>query len=286
MGLGKTVTTLALLEYTSSSVSLRSLAEHVASSLPDELQREELQNQLLELARARARPNSSTARPLHTPLTYTVSTTSSAEMMRGVYPRPTTSSSSSSSLAETKKRKPRRRKNDVSIQLSCATLIVVPPMVFPQWKAEIERRLPQMQLLTHNARPQYQAAGSPLEPTPEQWLHSNTIVLTSFESLCYEDALEGDVVISVQDDGSSTVVSDSRTRNGKRGGKGKPRAADKEPIADLRNNVLLRVHWHRIVLDDAHLLSSRYLPALKQCLELRANIRWCLTSTPSTSYAT
>jgi DNA repair protein RAD16 len=40
------------------------------------------------------------------------------------------------------------------------------------------------------------------------------------------------------------------------------------------------VHWHRIILDEAHSIKSRNTSSAKACFALKGNHKWCLSGTP------
>lgn len=46
------------------------------------------------------------------------------------------------------------------------------------------------------------------------------------------------------------------------------------------NSVLHSVHYHRLILDEAHSIKSRTTGVAKACFALQANYKWCLSGTP------
>lgn len=46
---------------------------------------------------------------------------------------------------------------------------------------------------------------------------------------------------------------------------------------------LFQVHWHRVVLDEAHNIKNRSTDTFAASLFLKADVRWCLTGTPITN---
>lgn len=56
-----------------------------------------------------------------------------------------------------------------------------------------------------------------------------------------------------------------------------------ERFAAARNSEdtsnLLRVHWLRVILDEAHVLRAAHSNTNKVCCELRADRRWAVTGT-------
>merc|ERR1719245_1039072 len=50
-----------------------------------------------------------------------------------------------------------------------------------------------------------------------------------------------------------------------------------------KNYPLLRVDWHRIVLDESHTIKTAKNKASKSCLALTSKNKWCLTGTPFTT---
>ena len=52
---------------------------------------------------------------------------------------------------------------------------------------------------------------------------------------------------------------------------------------DNNQNILLsqlhRIKWHRVILDEAHLISNSKTKRYKACYQLRSKYRWCITGT-------
>ena len=46
------------------------------------------------------------------------------------------------------------------------------------------------------------------------------------------------------------------------------------------NSVIHSIHFHRLVLDEAHSIKSRNTGVAKACFALKANYKWCLSGTP------
>ncbi|KAJ3085528.1 hypothetical protein HK102_014080 [Quaeritorhiza haematococci] len=55
---------------------------------------------------------------------------------------------------------------------------------------------------------------------------------------------------------------------------------DDDPIAERDKGPLYRIKWHRIILDEAHLIKNRSSKVSKASIHLDAKYRWCLTGTP------
>ncbi|KAI9345683.1 SNF2 family N-terminal domain-containing protein [Obelidium mucronatum] len=43
---------------------------------------------------------------------------------------------------------------------------------------------------------------------------------------------------------------------------------------------LFKMHWHRVILDEAHTIKNKGTRVARACVQLKANLRWCLTGTP------
>ncbi|KAJ1393830.1 SNF2 family N-terminal domain-containing protein, partial [Ochromonadaceae sp. CCMP2298] len=43
---------------------------------------------------------------------------------------------------------------------------------------------------------------------------------------------------------------------------------------------LLQVQWHRVVLDESHIIRNTKTAKYKACVALSATYRWCLSGTP------
>lgn len=50
--------------------------------------------------------------------------------------------------------------------------------------------------------------------------------------------------------------------------------------AGRQDNPLALLHWHRIVLDEAHLIKNRLSRTTKAIFSLKGRRKWCLTGTP------
>ena len=41
-----------------------------------------------------------------------------------------------------------------------------------------------------------------------------------------------------------------------------------------------KIHWHRIILDEAHMIKEKSTGVAKSCCALLSDYRWCVTGTP------
>lgn len=139
---------------------------------------------------------------------------------------------------------------------SNATLIVVPVSVLNQWAGEVKKhtKAKLLDVLLHHG--------------PQRWnvpvtrLAQADIVITSYATLSKEHE---------QQQSASAEGSEKQTKRKKK----KPKAAvKKRPIQ------LLSIRWHRVILDEAHLIRSRNTLMAKGTFSLIAERRWCLTGTP------
>jgi len=127
------------------------------------------------------------------------------------------------------------------VSLSNGTLVIVPMTLISQWQGEIERYAPWLKILT---------------------LHTT-------DSSKQQDIASADVVIM-----SSTLLQGTNSQGKSRNRKG---SSQSTPLRTL--NAVRRVHWHRIIIDEAHYarVGTKMGPELAS---LSATHRHCVTGTP------
>lgn len=51
-------------------------------------------------------------------------------------------------------------------------------------------------------------------------------------------------------------------------------------FSNIEHSPLYQIHWHRVVLDEAHLIKEKSTISAKACYKLEASFRWAVTGTP------
>lgn len=124
------------------------------------------------------------------------------------------------------------------------TLVLVPPVALMQWVAEIKAYTDgKLKVLVfHNSDPK-------IKKLTEADVRKYDVIMVSYSSL------------------------ESMYRKQEKGfGRGQDLVKS--------NSVLHAVHYHRLVLDEAHSIKSRTTGVAKACFALEANYKWCLSGTP------
>nr|XP_019013335.1 uncharacterized protein I206_01401 [Kwoniella pini CBS 10737]OCF52116.1 hypothetical protein I206_01401 [Kwoniella pini CBS 10737] len=130
-----------------------------------------------------------------------------------------------------------------------STLIIAPLALLQQWKNEIESKTTPglLRVLIYHGQKRTKT---------KNHLKQYDVVLTTY----------------------GTLVAESGP---KEKGKKKNGSDDDEAYNDIRKQgPLMKVHWWRIILDEAHQIRNRRTRAAKACFQLKAHLRWCLTGTP------
>lgn len=135
-------------------------------------------------------------------------------------------------------------KNNGNILLSNGTLVIVPMTLISQWQAEIERFAPWLKVLT---------------------LHTDA-------SVKQQEMASADVVIM-----SSILLQRPGAQSGTSRAKTKGSKAQTTPRRTL--NAVRRIHWHRIIVDEAHYANVGTKFSL-ELASLSATHRLCVTGTP------
>ena len=129
----------------------------------------------------------------------------------------------------------------------CATLIVCPVSVLSSWEEQTAEHVRPGALRVYT----YAGAG---RNTDARFLGQHDIVLVSYSTLAAELA-----------------AAEEETPAEGGGSKKRKRAVPQGVFA---------VNWHRIVLDEAHIIRNRSTRAHAAVLKLKAPRRWCLSGTP------
>ncbi|GMR32639.1 hypothetical protein PMAYCL1PPCAC_02834 [Pristionchus mayeri] len=153
---------------------------------------------------------------------------------------------------------------------SHATLVIAPASVIFQWQAEIEKRVKGNRLnvlVFHGPKNKREDRAKKLA--------KYDVVITTYNIITSE--LTEKVNITNDDDGEDDSDDDD-ARFGQKAavaGDGKKTRVSKSQIS-----VLTKVHWERIILDEAHQIKNRNSLISKAVCRLPGSRRWCLTGTP------
>ncbi|WRT66925.1 uncharacterized protein IL334_003890 [Kwoniella shivajii] len=130
-----------------------------------------------------------------------------------------------------------------------STLIVAPLALLTQWKNEIESKTTPgfLRVLIYHGQKRVKSKAN---------IKQYDVVLTTYGTLVAE--------FGPKEKRSKKNDSD-----------------DEEAYTDVRKQgPLLKVHWYRVILDEAHQIRNRNTRATKACFALKSYLRWCLTGTP------
>jgi len=86
-----------------------------------------------------------------------------------------------------------------------------------------------------------------------------------------DDLTACDIVLTTYDVLASEFMAREANPNPKAKANPKKRKAE---------SVLESIHWHRVVLDEAHIIRNMSTVRYKACAQLEATYRWCVTGTP------
>jgi SNF2 family DNA or RNA helicase len=138
-----------------------------------------------------------------------------------------------------------------NMSLSNGTLVIVPMTLISQWQSEIERYAPWLNILTLHTT----------DSSKQQEIASADVVIMSSTLL--------------QRPGGTNSRGKSKNKTFSKGIKGS--GSQNTPLRTL--NAVRRVHWHRIIIDEAHYarVGTKMGPELAS---LSATHRHCVTGTP------
>ncbi|KAJ5974064.1 DNA repair protein RAD16 [Penicillium waksmanii] len=124
------------------------------------------------------------------------------------------------------------------------TLVIVPPVALMQWQKEIQEYTDgKLKVLV------YHGSDSKVKKLTEADLRKYDVIMISYSSLesMHRKQEKG------WSRGGNTVKADS---------------------------VIHCIHYHRLILDEAHSIKQRTTGVAKACFALKANFKWCLSGTP------
>ncbi|KAF8819796.1 SWI2/SNF2-containing protein RAD5 [Cardiosporidium cionae] len=129
------------------------------------------------------------------------------------------------------------------------TLIILPLSLMSQWKMEIEKH---MQPCAYTVLDYYGVGRT----KSVEVLLSYSIILTTYATISNEFT------------GTQSHKDENMTRT------------TKEFLKTAETSPLWAIHWHRIILDEAHCIKNRNTRQCKAVCTLQAECRWCLSGTP------
>lgn len=124
------------------------------------------------------------------------------------------------------------------------TLVIVPPVALMQWQKEIQEYTDgKLKVLV------YHGSDSKVKKLTEADIRKYDVIMISYSSLesMHRKQEKG------WSRGGNTVKADS---------------------------VIHCIHYHRLILDEAHSIKQRTTGVAKACFALKANFKWCLSGTP------
>ncbi|GMT04132.1 hypothetical protein PENTCL1PPCAC_26306, partial [Pristionchus entomophagus] len=153
---------------------------------------------------------------------------------------------------------------------SHTTLVIAPASVIYQWEAEIEKRVKGSRLAVHV----FHGPKNKREDRPKK-LAKYDIIITTYNIITSELT---EKVNLTNDDDDESESDDDDARFGRKAavadGKSKSR------VSKSQISVLTKVHWERIILDEAHQIKNRNTLISKAVCRLPGRNRWCLSGTP------
>ncbi len=149
-------------------------------------------------------------------------------------------------------------KSDVS--LPKATLIICPTSVLATWLSQISQHVSDGYLNTLL----YHGSNRNINPDV---LKNYDIILTSYGTVNHEFRN----LIATQNGSSSSKNNNNVGMNGNK---------KRKHGSSASSQGLFALNYHRIVLDEAHMIRNRNTKSHKAVLNLKSTNRWCLTGTP------
>ncbi|KZT63245.1 hypothetical protein DAEQUDRAFT_742034 [Daedalea quercina L-15889] len=161
----------------------------------------------------------------------------------------------------------RARKQDQKEGWAPTTLVICPVAVVSQWANEVKRMAPGLVVVEHHG---------PNRASDPKKLERAHVIVTSYTTVASEHSTytgsKGEGKASKKKRGDSDSDSDISVGSSLKYKKAVGRGAKKD--------ALFRLHWWRVVLDEAHNIKNRNTKAAQACCALDSKFRWCLTGTP------
>jgi SNF2 family DNA or RNA helicase len=151
----------------------------------------------------------------------------------------------------------------------CQTLVVAPMTLISQWTEEVITKTKEGSVRVH------MYYGDKGERSVSR-LSEAQVVVTSYGVLTSE--MRSWVALQDQSPATSSKVA-TITAQLALAVNDVERERSRNALRGLRPG-LLSVHWHRVILDEAHVIKNSHTEAAKACCMLHSRKRWCLTGTP------
>ncbi|CZS94013.1 related to nucleotide exsicion repair protein RAD16 [Rhynchosporium agropyri] len=126
------------------------------------------------------------------------------------------------------------------------SLVLMPPVAIMQWQSEIKAYT---------------------DGTLKTFVYHGTN--TEVKNITYEKLMKYDVIL---------ITYNSLESMFRKQEKGFPRKGTLQKVKE--KSVIHRIHFHRVILDEAHSIKSRTTGSAKACFALKADHKWCLSGTP------
>ncbi|KAL1176220.1 hypothetical protein V6Z11_A04G143600 [Gossypium hirsutum] len=164
-------------------------------------------------------------------------------------------------------------------RLPAGTLVVCPASVLRQWARELDDKVSEKSKLSVLI---YHGGSRTKDPSE---LAKYDVVLTTYSLVTNEvpkQAIVDDDEIDEKIGEKYGLSSDfKRKKTANVGNKGKKgRKGIDGSLVDSSAGALARVHWLRVILDEAQTIKNHRTQVARACCGLRAKRRWCLSGTP------
>ncbi|KAL4347297.1 hypothetical protein GQ457_17G004550 [Hibiscus cannabinus] len=167
-------------------------------------------------------------------------------------------------------------------RLPAGTLVVCPASVLRQWARELNDKVAEESKLSVLI---YHGCSRTKDPSE---LAKYDVVLTTYSIVTNEVPKQGipdddeiDEKTAEKDGLSSDFLTNIKRKKASNVGKGKKgRKGIDGSLIDSSAGALARVHWLRVILDEAQTIKNHRTQVARACCGLRAKRRWCLSGTP------
>ncbi|KAJ3064989.1 hypothetical protein HDU98_011612, partial [Podochytrium sp. JEL0797] len=148
------------------------------------------------------------------------------------------------------------------------TLVVAPTSLILQWKEEVREKV------KAGIFKVFVYYGKDRKNKTAHSLRQYDIVITTYGTV----AMEWPQVRKVT---KKELADKNNERNPERLAElERAQAAKDDAYILAQRGELFKVHWHRVILDEAHTVKNKATRAARACVQLKAGLRWCLTGTP------